>query len=187
MVALIRPKVRALIGDLGSSGFESFVYRNTDTFVLAEENISTITKVFLNGTELGTGEYSYDSTTNRLTISVTGLSNSDIIQVYYTYYKYSDTEITEYIRGALVWITYGAYKETDYELEEDDIYPTPDNRTIDLISLITSILIKPDYTTYRLPTVTVVYGGRMPKDEKIEKLVSKFYYGLGVSGIIEFE
>jgi hypothetical protein len=187
MLELIRPKVRALIQDFGSSGFESFVYRNTATFTLAEENINAITKVFLNGTELGTGEYSFDSSTNRITISVTGLSNSDIIQVYYTYYKYSDNEIKEYVRGALVWITYGAYKETDYELEEDDVYPTPDNRTIDLIALITAILIKPDYNTYRLPTVTVVYGGRMPKDDKIEKLVSKFYYGIGISGVIEFD
>lgn len=186
MIELIRPKVRALIEDnIAKKGLESFVYRNSNTWTLAEENISSISKVLLNDEELGTGEYSYDSETNRITITATGLASQDIIQVYYSYYKYSDAEINEYIRGALVWMSTIAEGADDYELEDDYIEPTPDNRTMDLIALIASILIKPDYTTYRLPTVSVVYSGRMPKDQKIQKLINRFYYGKGIGGILE--
>jgi len=187
MISVIIPRIRALIADIGSTGFESFVYRNTATFALAEENIDDVTRVILNGVELGTGEYSFNSDTNEITITVTGLSNQDIIQVYYRYFKYSDAELKEYIRGALVWISTYAYNMNDYDLEGDDIYPTPDNRTLDLISLVSSILIKPDYTEYKLPTVTVKYGARRSKDFKIQRIISRFYYGTGISGVLTFD
>jgi hypothetical protein len=187
MLEKIRDKVRALITDFGCSDFEVLPYENSNIFHLTECHVVSITKVTLNGVELGTGEYSYDSDTNAITVTVTGLGSGDILQVYYTFNKYSDTELDEYVKSALVWISTKSYKETDYEIEDDDIFPTPDNRTMDLIALVASILVKPDWSSYRLPTVTVAYPRRMPKEDKIAKLITEFHRGLGVSDVINFE
>ena len=188
MIAEIRTKIRGLIEDIEKSGFEHFTYTASAIFRLAEENINSISSVLLNGAPLGTGEYSFDSDTNKITITVTGLASSDIIEVNFKYYKYSDTELLEYIRSALVWISYFAHSEKDFELEDtNEIYPTPENRDEDLIALIASILIKPDYTTYKLSTITVVYEGRLPKDEKIQKLLSRYTFGLGINDVLRFD
>ncbi len=185
MIDKIREKIRALIEDTpAKSDFETFTYNTGDkVFLLAESNISSIIKVEKNGAELGSGDYDYISSTNELEI-ITGLSSGDIVTVKYTYYKYSDTELDGFIKASLVWISVFAYSRTDFELEGETIHPTPDQKTTDLIALIASILIKPDWTTYRLPNRTVVYSRRMSKEEKIEKLISRFNSGLGVNQLI---
>ena len=187
MLETIRAKIRALVEDFLKSDFEIFEYTNSTIFTLAESNIISITKVLKNGSDLGSAEYSYDSTTNKIEILVS-LIQEDKIEVDYTYYKYSDTELTGYATSALVWISIFAYEsEIDYEVEEDYIYPTPDNKTLDLISLISSIIIKPDYSIYRLPNLTVRYPRTMTKEEKIEKLIMRFNSGLGVSDVLELD
>lgn len=187
MIDKILGKIRALIEDAPSqSDVETFTYTNSSVFTLAEDNIADITKVTKNGTELGSGEYSYDSTTNELTIT-TSLADGDIIVVKYTFYKYSESELKEFIRASLVWISVFSYCETDFELEDGDIFPTPDNKTTDLISLIASILIKSDWTSYKLPNLTVTYPRTMPKEERIEKLIKKFQSGLGICEIISWD
>jgi len=194
MVASIRTKIRALVEDELKSGFETFLYTTANTFTVAQENITVVT-VLKNGIEFSEAEYSFDEVTNKITItpeSANALISGDIIEVDFTYYQYSNTELNNYIRAALVWISVYAYDDKDYELDEesgqeDVIDPTPDNRTTDLIALIVSIIIKPDYTQYRLPNVTVVYNGKIPKEIRIEKLISKFQTGLGVNEIIQFD
>jgi len=187
MIDKILGKIRALIEDAPSqSDVETFTYSNSSVFTLAEENISDITQVTKNGTALGSGEYSYDSTTNELTVTAS-LSDGDIIIVKYTFYKYSETELEEFVRASLVWISVFSYCETDYELEDSEIFPTPSNKDTDLIALIGSILIKPDYSQYKLPNLTVNYPRTMPKEERIEKLIKKFSQGLGVCEILEWD
>lgn len=185
-IETLRAKIRALVNDIIKSDREAFTYANSDTFILAEENIEAISKVTKNGVALGTGDYSFDSTNNELIISV-ALINGDIIIVKYTYYKYSTTELDEWIRASLVWMSVYSASENDFELEDEDIFPTPDNRTLDLIVLIASILIKPNWSEYRLPNLTVRYPRTLSKEEKIEKLIKKFTTGLGVNGILEWD
>ncbi len=184
-VTKIRSKIRALTEDLQSTDTETFEYVNSAIFTLQEENIEDITEVSLDGIALGSGDYSFDSSTNKLTIiaSLSGVSN---IEVVYTYYKYSDTEVDSYVKASLVWISIFDVSENDYEIEDDDIYPEPDGRTLDLIALIASILINPNWTEYKLPTVTVKYPRKWSKEEKIEKLISRFTLGTGVSDVIEW-
>lgn len=193
MVSEIRTKIRALVEDLSKSGFEVFSYTTSNIFTIAQTNI-VISKVLKNGVELDVTEYTFDETTNKITVtpeSGNALESGDIVEVDFTYYKYSDTELNGFVRASLVWISVFAYDNADYELEEesgtDYITPTPDNRTTDLIALISSILIKPDYTQYKLPNVTVIYNGKMPKEQRIEKLIGKFQMGLGVGDIIAFD
>jgi len=187
----IRTKVRALVEDFGETDFEIQEYEQSNIFTLAESNITAIDSVLWNGTELTSGEYSYDSTTNKITINLSSgnsLSSGDKIEVDYTFNKYSDTELTKYIIGAITWMSLFSYGEDDYEVDEDDdnIRPNPDNKTEDLISIIASILIRPNYSEYRLPNITVRYPKTMPKEERIEKIVSRFQMGLGVSEIITY-
>jgi len=186
MLSEIRTKIRALISDLSKSDIEVFSYSSGDQiFILAEENISSIIKVEKNGVELGSGTYSYDSTTNELTI-ISSLSSGDLITCKYNFQKYSDTELAEYIRASLVWLSIFANGETDYELEDDDIIPTMDNKTTDLTAIISSILIQPSYSEYRLPNLTVRYPRTMSKEDRIKTLIVRFRRGLGISDILEF-
>jgi len=182
----LRTNIRALITDLSKSGVETFTYITSSIFDIAESNIITISKVLKNGSELGTGEYSFDSTTNKVTIIVS-LTSNDIIEIDYTYYKYSDTELTEYIRASLVWMSIFDTSCKDYEIETDDIYPTPDNQTLDLTAIIASILIQPNWNEYRLPNLTVRYPRTLSKEEKIEKLINRFTIGIGVNDVLTFD
>jgi len=99
MLNTIRGKIRALVIDNSKSGFETFLYTSTPIFTIAQTNI-TITKVLLNGEE--TTDYTFDEATNKIEMTASALDTTDIIEVDYTYYKYSDTELNEYIKSALV-------------------------------------------------------------------------------------
>lgn len=195
MLTSIREKIRALVGDSPTkSDFETFEYSTSSVFTLAESNIISITSVEKNGVELGSGDYSFDSSNNRLTISAS-LSSGDIVTAYYTFYENSNSELNEYVKAALVWISVYTNNCSDYEFENDEsdevpgfIFPTPDNRTLDLIALICAVLIKPDYTSYRLPNLTVNYANRMSKEDKIEKLINKFSSNkVGITTVLEFD
>ena len=186
MLSTIRTKIRALVEDFSNNDFESFIYENDSYFILAENNISSVSRVEKNGTELASGDWDYDSTINKVTISAS-LSENDSILVYYNYSKFSDTELTEYIRAALIWISIYAYGSTDYEIEDDSIYPTPDNKTTDLIAIIASILIRPNYSEYRLPNITVRFPRTLTKEMRIQTLINKFQSSIGVLDILEWD
>jgi len=184
----ILEKIRALIGDIGTDCPEVFTYDgNNPSFPLGACEVKCINSVLLNGTELGSGEYSFDSSTNTVTVTAS-MNEGDQIQVNYCALKYTDTELTEYVRASLVWLSiYSFCSEGDFELETDTIYPTPTNKENDLIALISSILIKPDYSSYRLPTLTITYPRTMPKEDRIEKLITKFKRGLGNISVLNWD
>ena len=185
MITAIRNKIKALVSDFANSSEEAFVYTTSSIFTIAQDNI-TISTVAVNGVTAGV-TYTYSSTTNKVTVT-SALSTGDVILVSYTYYKYSSAELDEYIRAALVFISVYSYEDSDYELESGDVIsPTPDNKTTDEIALIASILINPDWTSYKLPNVSVVYPRKMPKEERIEKLIGKYNSGLGISDRIDFD
>ncbi len=186
----IRSKIQGLIEDFIKSDIEIFTYTNSNIFTLTEEHIDDITKVLKNGIELETSEYDYDATTNKLTITLaTGdsFSVNDIIEVDYTFYKYSNTELNKYIEASLTWISIFSSQDDDYELDDENIYPNPDNKTTDLIAIISSILINPEYSQYRLPNLTVIYPKNMSKEDRIQKIISRFDMGLGICDIITYE
>lgn len=187
MLTKIIKKIRALIEDRLKNDFDIFEYIDTNIFTLSEENIVTILGVLVNGVDLGTGDYSFNSNTNKITITVTGLAKEDNIEVDYTFYKYSDTELIDYMRSALTWMSFYGYAESDYEIEDNGIYPTPDNRTTDVVAIIASVLINPDYTKYQLPnSVTILFNKRMTKFQKIDKILNRFAMGVGDVDILEF-
>ena len=187
MVTGILLKIRSLTNDLSKPDSENFVYTNSKIFTIIEPSIISVTKVEKNGADLGVSNWSYSSATNQVTITSV-LASGDIVEIFYTYYKRSNTELKEFIRGALAWISiYSIEGESDYEYESDDtISPTPPNKTADLIAIISAILINPDYNRYSLPTISVIYNNRISKEDKIEKLINRFRFGIGTNSILEW-
>ena len=182
MIEKIIEKIRALIGDFSNTSFDIFEYTTSNIFTIVQSNITSIDKVLKNGDALTSGEYSFNSTTNKITITLASgseFSSGDKLEVDYTYSEYSDSELKEFIRASLVWISVYSDDKNDYELQNDNIYPTPDNKSTDLISLVASILIKPNYVEKRLPNLTIKYPKTMSKEEVIEKLVIRFNRGIG--------
>ena len=186
MLDQLKLKIRNLIEDFLKGDTIVFTYTNSKIFNMPEDNTQSIIQVLKNGNDLGSGTYDYSSATNQLTIDVS-LAEGDLISVKYTYYKYSDTEIVGYIRASLCWISIYGDCEDDFELDDDItlIDPTPSNRELDLIAIISSIIIKPSWSSYKLPNVTVNYPRKMDKQEKIEQVINKFYRGIGIVEIIE--
>ena len=186
MLTKLRTKIRSLVEDFSTTDFQTFTYTTSNIFTLAEPNISSIDDVFIEGNALQSGQsYVYASTTNKITITA-DFTSGNSVEVDYTFTKYSDSELNKYIRAALVWLSVYEYDSSDYELETLGIYPTPSNRTIDLIAIVASILINPDCTSYKLPNVSVAYPEQLPKEERIQDLVSQFKFGIGAVGTVNW-
>lgn len=192
----LRQKIRALVEDWNQTDTETFSYDansvNPTIFQLEEKNTSAITKVLKNGEDItnsATIDLDTDSSPPQVTITLgsgDSWTDGDEINISYTFTDYSDTELTEYIRGALVYYSIYAHQDEDYELETNGIYPTPNNRTTDLIAMIAGVIIRPDWTQYDLPTIRVKFSDRMEKDEKIKHLCANFEFSWGRVGILEY-
>ncbi|KKM85956.1 hypothetical protein LCGC14_1283800 [marine sediment metagenome] len=186
MLTKLREKIRALIEDFSLTDFEVFEYTTSNIFTIATSNI-TITEVLVEGSALASGEsYSYSSTTGKITVTRSWTSG-DILEVNFTFSKYSTAELNEYIRAALSWISIFGSDENDYELETTAIYPTPDNVTLDKIALIASILIKPDFIKKKLPNSEVIYPRTMTKEQQIRELILMTNIGIGIMGLIQYD
>jgi len=113
----------------------------------------------------------------------------DIIEIDYSYHQYTNDEMIGYVRASMVWISVYAHNPKAFDIDSDSetIEPTPTTQEADLIALIASIILKPDYTSYRLPNLTVTYRRELPKYERIEKLIAKWEQcGEGVTDTIQF-
>jgi hypothetical protein len=187
MLSDIKRKVRALVEDFNISASEQFIYTLSSIFRVCSSNISSIELVTVNGSELGSADYSFNTTIGQLTI-YSHLVDGDIIDVSFVYNKYSESEIEGYITSSLVYIsTLTNCADTDFELEETEIYPTPSNKEEDLIALIAGIIINPNYSSYSLPNVRVSYPNEMSKIDRITKTIKGFYRSSGVMSNIVIE
>lgn len=186
MISNIYSKIRSLIGDLGETNKEAFEFTGSNDCPLMESNNVIISTVLKNDLVLPSGEsYTFDDVS--IVTYVGTLVTNDIVTISYSYRKYSNDELKEYIRAALVFISVNTNCSTDYELEDTDIVPTLSNKTLDLICMIASILINPNFLEKRTADSTVKYLRTMSKTQKIEKLISMFYRGAtGITGTIEW-
>jgi hypothetical protein len=187
MNAMIK-KIRALTEDFGKSAVEVFNYETSGVFTLSEPRVSEVTKTLINGHDIQSGQSStFDSTTNKVTVVNEEFASGDVIEFTYKYNDLSDSEIFEYVRSALVFLSvYGGSTDAYKMYSSGTLAPTPEDKKIDLICVIASILIKPDYSSYKTTNMTVTYPIKMTKEEKIEKLIGDFQAGIGVIGVIEW-
>ena len=186
MLSTIRTKVRNAIQDNGINDYETFTAGSGDTFTISEENVSTVTSVTVNGSALESGDYSYDSSSQIVTLGSGEVSSGDTVVIYYTYYKYSDSELTAYIKRALMELDANRYSP-HFDISGTNVYPIPTAKEQNLIAMICKIIINPNWSEYRTASVTVKYPKTIDKDEKIRKLISWFKMSTGEIGTIDLE
>lgn len=183
MLSQIRTKVRYFIPDIEKTASQTFTYTTSNIFTLQDNNASEVTSVTKNGNALESGQtYTFNSTDKTVTVDAS-LIVDDVVTIYYKYYDYSDTELNSYIHYALAKIS--ASKLKTFRIQDTNVYPKPTELELNLIALVAVILLKPNQSMYKLPTITVQCPENMSKDEKIDKLISDFGGSLGYSDLID--
>jgi len=169
----IKTKTRNILGDISLTGQDNYTYENSSIFTLSESNVITVSSVYVNGVELDTSDYSFDSSTNEITITAS-LTTGDTVTINYTYYSnFSDDEINAAIKSAIFYISVNNY--SDWQVMSDDgIYPEPEIREQNLIAIISSLILEPDNKSYRLPDLSVIAPSDDPLPIKISKIIGTF-------------
>ena len=97
--------VRYIINDNSETQTDEFTYASSDVFTLTESNVIAVTSVSKNDVALGSGDYSFDSDTNKITLTSGVGSAGDTIEAIYTcYVNYSSTEIQNYINSTVIYV-----------------------------------------------------------------------------------
>jgi len=177
--------VRALLKDrLRTDGRDSYIFQGDAHFTLSEDYPSSSTiKVFKNGTLLTSG-YSYNSSTNIVTVTAI-LSTSDIILITYSFYdKYSDAELTDYIESSFVYFSQFGYRKI-FKLNNDrteiltidGINPTV--KECYEVAIISAITVDAENIEIRTKDFTVTATNKESKNELIQKALMQFttWYG----------
>jgi hypothetical protein len=180
-------KLRDAIEDNYKYTTVSFEYITSKVFTLSESNIdSTSLACYKNGTLWAAANYTYASTTGKVTVTGT-LTAGDVLEfVYNAYAKYSDTELRGYIRSALGYLAIERYK-TFVSRSDNTIYPTPTENEEYLISFIASVLIKGAISSYRTPEITINFNDKMPKEDKIRQAIRQFSKTYGILDYVELD
>jgi len=131
-----------------------------------------VLSVLKNDIELGDSDYSFNSINNKLSVSAS-LTSGDTIEIQYTYYSnYSTSEIENYVRSAIVYLSTNNY--FDFEIEDSVIYPEPEVREQNLIASVTAILVNPPLQSLRLPDMTINYAQELNTADKISRAIAIF-------------
>ena len=170
--------LRNLIEDnLITTGRDVFTFEastSSKIFTLTEANISSATIiVYKNGVVWASSNYTYSTTTGKLTVTGT-LTAGDSLEIVYSFYaKYSDSELRGFIKAAITYLAVEKYGT--FAVKSDDvIFPTPNESEENLLALIASILIKGDIVSYRTPELTMSFERGLSKEKKIKKFVRQF-------------
>lgn len=181
----IKRLVRSHLKDrLNPHGRDSYIFVGSANFTLTEDYPdSTTIVVYKNGTVLSTG-WSYNSSSNILTISAM-LATNDIILITYSFYdKYSENELTDYIESSLCYFAQFGYRKL-FKLNDartevltiDGVNPTA--KECYQISIITAINIDPHNIDIRTKDFTVTAEEKENKSDLIGKAMMQFttWYG----------
>jgi hypothetical protein len=173
----IRTLVRYLLNETSKSQVPGDIFPagSSSVYTLTENNPIEIIDVFVNDSSSGVS-YSFNSISNKVTIT-SDLVSDDTIEIQYTYYpNYSNTEIDNYIRSAIVHLSINNYYTFEIASEDGTIYPEPDENESNLIAFLTATLIEPNNQIYRLPDITVQIPNPLSKDDMIRKAIAIFKY-----------
>ena len=171
-LSTIETTVRNLLGEYSQAltPGDVFTYSTSSVFTLSETSVISVTGVYQNDVELGSGEYSYDSDSNKVTISAS-MTSGDSIEIRYTYYpNYSQAEIYGAINGAISFISVNQFYT--FEVEDDVIYPEPETKEQNLIAMVAALILEPDNKSYSLPDIRINVPKDLPLHDKISKLIA---------------
>ncbi len=161
---------RYILNDISKTGSDIFTYENSSVFTITESNTTDVLSVFKNDIELESGDWSYNSSNNKVTVSVS-CTSGDTIEIQYTYYQnYSSNELQAYTRAAIVQISNNNYKT--WIIQNSSIYPDPEENEINLIATVTAILADPPQQSLRLPDITINFPNELNAYDKISKVIS---------------
>ncbi len=174
-VATIRNKIRFLLGDFAISGEDIFTYDAKLFFTLSEDAISSVDTVYRNNALQSTSGY-WDYHEDRNWVEIIGaITSGDTIQVNYTYFpNYSNTELTNYIQAALVFLSINNYYDFKYDSTDDAIYPEMLPGEENILAMIAAVIIRPDNKSIRLPDITISVPDDYPLDKKINMIIARF-------------
>jgi len=187
MINKILSKIRSIIQGSSKSTYESFTATSSKTFPVAQDNVEEITQITVNGTAITESDYSYDENSQTVTINAGKVSSGDVVIIYFDYTRYSDTELIDYIESALIYMDSYSYPiHFDIGSGDTEIFPIPKQKEQNLISMIASIIIQPDFSEYRTSSVVVRYPRQLDKENRIERLIAHFKMSReGISGVID--
>lgn len=190
-VSSVTTIIRALIDDQNRlDGRDSFPpFSGDNVYTLTEDFVSESTiAVFVNSTQLGSGDFSYDSDNNQVTITSV-LNTDDNILITYNYFKkYSDTEIQGFLTSSLVYFTQYKYPKTFFINDEDNIVacnnldPTVDELYI--IATVASILIDPQNIRINIPDLSLSAKRDKSDQQQIMETIRNFQNFIGA---VDFE
>jgi hypothetical protein len=186
--------VRILIDDnLQTDGKTYHEYDSDTSFQLAHSLVSSSTiKVYKNGTLLTlTTDYTYNSTTNKITIIASLTKGDDIIITYSYYNTYSDTEIQNFIKASLLELSKRRYSKLLYMNSSNNIVTSngtnPTDAEGNLIASITAVLIDPQNQKIRTPDYSLDAPEKLSRKDQIDDMFSKFTKCYGVVKFLQEE
>jgi len=135
--------------------------------------------VYKNGTIWASANYSYSSTTGKVTVTGTLTAGDNLTFEYNAYEKYSDNELRGYVRSAIYHLAVEKYK-TFTAKSDNVVFPTPTESEECLIAFIAAILIKGNIRQYRTPEFTIVFDtDNMSIEKKIKATIKQYNKAFG--------
>lgn len=183
----ILTKLRDIIGDNYTfipDDIQEY-YGGAKIFPLQYANIDSATLVvYKNGAIWAASNYSYSSTTGKVTVTGTLTSGDVLTFEYNAYEKYSTSELRGYIRSALYQLSVNKYK-TFTAKSDNIIFPTPTEAEECLIAIIAAIINKGNIRQYRTPEFTITFDtDNMSVEKKIRNTLIQFKKTFGVISYI---
>lgn len=192
-ISWIRGILRNLLKDrlqTNNNSPATWTYEGDATFTLPDDNVSSSTIVVKkNGTTLGDSDWSYNSSTNEVTVTAS-LSTNDTITITYSYYeKYSDTELKDYIEASLAYFAqYGYHKLFVLNSDEDKVVTyndvDPTLKEAYEIAIITAINVDPKNVTINTREFTISAEEDKSKSDLIADAFAKF---MNFTGEVTFD
>jgi hypothetical protein len=182
-------KLRDLLNDNLESNEESQEYLSGDkVFALQYPEISSATLVVKkNGTTWASSNYSYSSTTNKITVTGTLIAGDVLTFTYSTYKKYTTTELQGRIRSALYYIAAEQYR-VFMAKPNNTIYPTPNDSEFSLIAIVAAILINGCLSQYKTPEFTMIFDtDKISMEKRIKRVCRQYKKTFGVYDYVDMK
>ena len=177
--------IRVLTRDtLQDNGRDAYEYDGDSVFDLSYKFVdSTTIKVYVNQVEIGENDFSFDSDKNQVTVDYEAsgeeLDSGDSVIITYSYYlKYSDAQITKYVKSSLFYFVQYNYKKVfevtsnDYIVAENDTNPT--TQELNLICGITAIMLDPQNISVNTPEVSLSKAREISDQQQIKDIFRCF-------------
>jgi len=190
--------IRGLIDDmLKTDGVSAFEYDSDNSFKLNSDNVvSSSIIVYQNGTEISEDDWAYNSDTNKVTVTFVtsgeSLTKGDNIVITFNHYeRFSDTELTAYIKANLVEFSRRNYKKTFYMNSSNEVVALNDaNPTLkegNLIAIVTAIKIDPKNIKINTRDWSISAEEYKSVSEQLDDVFRHFNFTLGDIDFLEKE